>query len=100
MKAVEVKKKLEQRYAKQNEFNKDNYDRVSVMFPKDYRDVVREEAKRQGMSLNAFILAAVKEKMSKSELDFSAYNQKQNLEEMQKMIDKKRKEIELSKKIE
>ena len=61
---VEVKKKLEKRYEKQNDFNKANYDRVSVMFPKGYRDEVRERAKEQGKSLNSFIIEAVQDKMN------------------------------------
>ena len=65
MNPVEVKKKLEKRYEKQNDFNRSNYDRVSVMFPKGYRDEVRERAKEQGKSLNSFIIEAVQEKMDK-----------------------------------
>lgn len=65
MNPVEVKKKLEKRYEKQNDFNRNNYDRVSVMFPKGYRDKVKERAKGQGKSLNSFIIEAVQEKMNR-----------------------------------
>lgn len=64
MKPVEVKKKLEERYNKQNDFNRENYDRVSVMFPKGFREKVKEQAKKEGKSLNAYITEAVKEKMN------------------------------------
>ncbi len=67
MKPIEAKRKLEERYNKQNEYNREKYDRVSVMFPNGYRDVVREKAKSQGQSLNAFILEAVKEKIKNIE---------------------------------
>lgn len=67
MKPIEAKRKLEERYNKQNEYNREKYDRVSVMFPNGYRDVVRDKAKAQGQSLNAFILEAVKEKMNNIE---------------------------------
>ena len=63
MKPIEAKKMLEKRYKKQNEYNKDKYDRVSVMFPAGYRDTVRDRASENGQSLNAFILDAVREKM-------------------------------------
>lgn len=65
MELLEAKRKLEQRYNKQNEYNKKNYDRVSVMFPAGYRDKVREIASGEGKSLNAYILEAVKEKIEK-----------------------------------
>lgn len=63
MKPIEVKKKLEDRYNKQNDFNRNNYDRVSVMFPKGYKEEVKERAKQEGKSLNAFIIEAVQNKM-------------------------------------
>ena len=63
MKPQETKRMLEERYKKQNEYNKGKYDRVSVMFPAGYRDVVRDRAKENGQSLNAYILDAVREKM-------------------------------------
>lgn len=65
MELLEAKRKLEQRYNKQNEYNKKNYDRVSVMFPVGYREQVRDAAQALGKSLNAYILEAVQEKMKK-----------------------------------
>lgn len=69
MKPIEAKKMLEERYKKQNDYNKEKYDRVSVMFPSGYRDVVRKEAEREKQSLNAFILEAVKEKMERQQVE-------------------------------
>jgi predicted HicB family RNase H-like nuclease len=65
MELLEAKRKLEQRYNKQNEYNRKNYDRVSVMFPSGYREQVRDAAQAAGKSLNAYILEAVQEKMEK-----------------------------------
>lgn len=65
MELLEAKRKLEQRYNKQNEYNRKNYDRVSVMFPAGYREQVRDAAQAAGKSLNAYILEAVQEKMEK-----------------------------------
>ncbi|RHQ65196.1 Arc family DNA-binding protein [Clostridium sp. AF24-2LB] len=62
MELLEAKRKLEQRYNKQNEYNRKKYDRVSVMFPAGYRDKIREIASSEGKSLNAYILEAVQEK--------------------------------------
>lgn len=63
MKAIEAKRKLEERYDKQNDYNRRKYDRVSVMLPAGYRETVRAKANEQGKSLNSFILEAIKEKM-------------------------------------
>ena len=65
MELLEAKRKLEQRYNKQNEYNRKKYDRVSVMLPAGYRDKVREIATKEGKSLNAYILEAVQEKTKK-----------------------------------
>ena len=55
MKPIEAKRKLEERYNKQNNYNREKYDRVSVMLPAGYREEVRAEAKKVGESLNSFI---------------------------------------------
>ena len=65
MELLEAKRKLEQRYNKQNEYNRKKYDRVSVMLPAGYRDKVREIATKEGKRLNAYILEAVQEKTKK-----------------------------------
>ena len=81
MKPTEAKKMLEKRYKKQNEYNKEKYDRVSVMFPAGYRDTVRDKAKERGQSLNAFILDAVRERMEMIE---NCEEEKHTAEELQK----------------
>lgn len=65
MELLEAKRKLEQRYEKQNQYNKQKYDRVSVMFPAGFREQVREIASLEGKSLNAYIIEAVQEKVKK-----------------------------------
>lgn len=59
MKPIEAKRKLEERYDKQNEYNRKNYDRVSVMLPAGERDKLRAIATERKQSLNAFILEAI-----------------------------------------
>lgn len=67
MKPIEAKRKLEEQYKRQNEYNKKNYERVSLMFPAGKRDKVRAAASAEGKSLNAYILEAIEEKMNKIE---------------------------------
>ena len=104
MKPIEAKKMLEKRYKKQNDYNKDKYDRVSLMFPHGYRDTVREKAKAEGKSLNAFILDAVKEKMGDAEekennlpINNDAGNNTKSMQELQAMLDARREEIKQEK---
>lgn len=44
----------------QNEYNRQKYDRVGLMLPKGQGEEWKAEAKRRNMSLNAFIIEAVK----------------------------------------
>ena len=67
MELLDAKRKLEKRYDRQNDYNRKNYDRVSVMLPAGERDKIREIAKSQNKSLNAFILEAIEEKVNKIE---------------------------------
>lgn len=67
MKAIDAKRKLEAQYNRQNEYNKKNYERVSVMLPAGEREKVRTAAKSQGLSLNAYIIEAIREKMKNIE---------------------------------
>lgn len=43
-----------------NEFNRQNYDQIVLMIPKGKKEIWKEEAKKQNMSLNAFVQEAVK----------------------------------------
>jgi uncharacterized protein (DUF1778 family) len=49
----------------QNEFNKQKYDRISVMFPKGEKEIIKAAADQAGKSVNAYILEAVHEKMER-----------------------------------
>lgn len=40
-------------------FNENHYDRISVMVDKGKRDIIKEAAKRNGESVNAFINRAI-----------------------------------------
>lgn len=48
-----------------NKYVKDNYDRINVNMPKGKKEVVQAEASRHNMSVNAYINAAIDEKMSR-----------------------------------
>lgn len=100
MKPIEAKRKLEERYKNQNEYNREKYDRVSVMFPAGYRDIVRTRAGKNNQSLNAFILEAVREKMGDmeeknfaSEKGAEKERKVESLEELQAIIDARKEEI-------
>lgn len=67
MKPIDAKRKLEAQYSRQNEYNRKNYERVSVMLPAGEREKVREAAKEKNMSLNAYIIEAIQEKMKNIE---------------------------------
>lgn len=45
--------------AYQNEYNKKNYDRITVMVPKGEHDKLKDIAKSEGMSVNAYIRTAI-----------------------------------------
>lgn len=47
--------------AYQNAFNKEKYDRVGLMLPKGEKDKLRSHASKNGESLNAFIIRAIRE---------------------------------------
>ena len=40
----------------QNEYNKEKYDRINIMAPKGKKDLWKEKAKAEGLSLSAWIL--------------------------------------------
>lgn len=67
MKPIDAKRKLEAQYSRQNEYNRKNYERVSVMLPAGEREKVRAAAKGKGMSMNSYIIEAIQEKMSNIE---------------------------------
>ena len=50
-----------------NDYNRQNYDRIGLMAPKGRKDEIKKAARAAGMSLNEYILTAVAEKMGKFE---------------------------------
>ena len=49
----------------QNDFNKRNYDRITVMVPKGKKAELKALCKEQGFSMNGFVISAIKEKIEK-----------------------------------
>ena len=49
----------------QNDYIRENYDRISLAFPKGEKDAIKEAARREGVSMSEYILMAVSEKMGK-----------------------------------
>lgn len=47
-------------------YNKKAYDRINIVVPKGQRQVIADFAKRQGKSLNRFIIDAVEAQMNPS----------------------------------
>ena len=60
-----LKDKLNKRYEKQNEYNKEVYDRVSLMLPKGMKEVIKIKAVEQVKSVNGFIVDTLKDKINK-----------------------------------
>jgi hypothetical protein len=52
----------------QNEFNKQRYDRITIVVPKGDKDIIKAHAdKYDGGSVNAFIQRAIAETMARDE---------------------------------
>ena len=49
-----------------NDFNKNNYDRISLMLPKGKKDLIKSIASNNGESVNAFINRAIDTEINKS----------------------------------
>lgn len=56
--------RLKKRYDKQNEYLKHKYDRVSVVLPKGYKELIQHS----GMTVNSFISMAVKKELERAGL--------------------------------
>lgn len=50
-----------------NEFNKNAYDRVNLTIPKGQKEVIRAAAEARGESVNAYIYAAVVQRMEREQ---------------------------------
>lgn len=46
-------------YTYNNDFNRENYDRISLMLPKGKKDIIKIKAQENGESVNAFINRAI-----------------------------------------
>ena len=57
-------KSREKQYKRQNDFIKNNYDRVAVLLPHGVKDRI----KNSGLSVNSFINSAILEKLEKDHL--------------------------------
>lgn len=45
-----------------NEYNRENYDRITIMMPKGTREKLKEIARERGESVNALVSALLKER--------------------------------------
>lgn len=50
-----------------NSFNKDAYDRFSLMLPKGKKEIIQEYAKRKNESINSFVNRAIDEALAKED---------------------------------
>lgn len=46
-------------FAYQNQYNREKYDRVNLTMPKGQKEVVRQQAKNRGQSVNEYINALI-----------------------------------------
>ena len=48
----------------QNQYNKEKYDRITIMVPKGNKDVLQTYAKKMNLSLNAYINKLLESKLN------------------------------------
>ena len=60
-----------------NDFNREFYDRCSLMLPKGEKAELQAIAQAHGQSLNAYIIEAIKEKRERDELAQSCASERQ-----------------------
>lgn len=51
-----------------NKYQKENYDRINILVPLDYKEKVKPYAEKSKMSLSAYIIQAVNEKIEREVL--------------------------------
>ena len=61
------KKKTVTSWQVKDSYNKKAYDRIGVTIPKGDKDKIRLFAEAKGLSVNAFIVSAIKEAMGEKE---------------------------------
>ena len=52
-----------------NKYVKENYDRINITMPKGKKDAIQAHAVRHGLSVTAYINAAIDEKMAKDDTE-------------------------------
>ena len=52
-----------------NKYVKENYDRINVTMPKGKKDAIQAHAVHHGLSVTAYINAAIDEKMAKDDTE-------------------------------
>lgn len=55
-------KEKKREIAYNNEYNRENYDRITIMMPKGTREKLKEIARERGESVNALVAALLKER--------------------------------------
>ena len=50
-------------YARQNAWNKERYARISVVVPKEKKDIIKNAADQVGESVNAYIVNAINNRL-------------------------------------
>lgn len=48
-----------------NKYQKENYDRINILAPLNYKDRVKEYAEKSDMSISAYIIKAIEEKIER-----------------------------------
>lgn len=48
-----------------NRYNKNKYDRISLMAPKGHKEKIKEAANAENMSMNEYIMSAIAARMEK-----------------------------------
>ena len=61
-----------------NKYNKNNYDRLNLIVPKGQKVIIQEYAKKQGKSLNTYIIDLVKADMNINIFDNQENNSNQD----------------------
>lgn len=59
-----------------NRYNAKKYDRINLIVPKGYKDILKEHAEEQRESMNAFIFRAIEEQMKRDGRELIEPNKK------------------------
>jgi len=53
-------------YARQNAWNKERYARISIVVPKEKKDIIKNAADQSGESVNAYIVNAINNRLEQT----------------------------------